>query len=261
MRIDLFENKYKASTAMKVFFFDIVCFLLVAIVSVGFCYSYFSDKVDVKGSTTTAHVAVQYQYSVGGVYKSVSDVYGKVNNGTEQVLKNLIITPGDSILITGRAVNISNVQVYVLAKLEIVIQRGNETITKTIWYNIGSNDPEIVKGEQVGTDTPNALAKEDYLTLYQDENTKIHQVGAGSLGAFKHKELAIPYPFEGDEYFNGDVIQSITLDMLVHQKEHLRGASDFENYSQYEDVNGQINGYDTESIYAVHQMTGTVLED
>ena len=253
MKTDLFENKYKASNAVKIFFADVVCFLLVTIISIGFCYSYLTGRAEVSGTSKTANVAVQYQYN--GV--AVENVYGTVNGGAVQSLTNTTFTPGDKIVIVGNAVNVSNVPVYVLAKLEIETNDG--TITE--WYNIGSNDPAFDdKGSQIEDDDTSALT--EYLkltkTTYPDGN-EIHQVGAGSLGTGKYKSLAIPYEFKGTDYENGDTITSIKLTLHVHQKAHLRSdTTDFVLYSQYEQ-DGKINGYDTESIYATHQMTGDLL--
>ncbi|MBQ7798588.1 MAG: hypothetical protein IJ371_05645 [Clostridia bacterium] len=260
MKVDLFENKYRPSNGLKIVFIDIVCFLLVAIVSVGFCYSYFSHRIDVEGFSTTAKVDVEYQYDVtDGTYALVSDVYATVNGGTEQTLTSITktqpLTPGDTITIVGRAYNASNVQVYVLARLEVVTSKG----TEVVWYNIGTNDPAIDNGVQTGADTPDALSAEDYKTLSIDETTKLYTVGAGSLGAYKYKELAIPYEIS-KELENGDTVTSINLTLHVHQKKYLRSeTSDFKLYSKYENANKQINGYDTESIYAAHYITGNKL--
>ena len=253
MKANLFENKYKPSNAVKVFFADVVCFLIVTILSIGFCYSYFSGSAGASGSSRTANVAVQYQYN--GV--AVTEIYGTINDGAVRSLTNATFTPGDKIVIVGSAYNLSNVPVYVLAKLEIVTNNG--TITE--WYNIGSNDPAYSdKGIQLEDDDVDALT--EYLKLNkvaQSDGKEIHQVGAGSLGASKYKNLAIPYEFKGSEYDNDDTITSINLTLHVHQKAHLRSdTSDFVLYTPYEHE-GKINGYDTESIYATHQMTGDLL--
>ena len=253
MKTDLFENKYKTSNAVKVLFADVVCFLIVTILSIGFCYSYFSDSESVSGASKTANVSVQYQYN--GV--AANELYGTINGGPVKALSNATFTPGDKLIIVGSAFNISNVPVYVLAKVEIVTN--NETIT--VWYNIGSNDPAFSdQGIQIEEDDINAPS--EYIKLNkvtQADGNELHQVGAGSLGASKYKNLAIPYEFSGAEYGNDDTITSIKLTLQVHQKAHLRSENtDFVLYSRYETA-GKINGYDTESIYAVHQMTGDAL--
>ena len=252
MKANLFENKYKQSNAVKVLFADVVCFLIVTILSIGFCYSYFSASAGVSGSTKTANVAVQYQYN-GSVS---TEIYGTINGGTIRSLTNATFTPGDKIVIVGRAYNVSNVPVYVLAELKIVTSSG--TITE--WYNIGSNDPAFSEGVQVEEDDVSALTEYPKLTKEtQSDGKEIHQVGAGSLGASKYKNLAIPYEFNGAEYDNDDTITSIKLTLHVHQKAHLRSeTTDFVLYAKYESE-GKINGYDTESIYATHQMTGDIL--
>lgn len=253
MKIDLFENKYKPSNAVKIFFVDIVCFLLVTFLSIGICYAYLSDHYQVSGTSTTAKVGVQYQYNASGSYVSVEDIYAKVNGGATEKLEDITITPGDKLTIVGRAVNTSNVAVYVLAKLEIVIN--DEPIT--VWYNIGTNDPTIVNGTQTGADTPGALAEADYkvLTTQKMGDHDVYQVGAGSLGVDKYKELAIPYEFKGADFDNDDVISSIKLTLHVHQKNHLSTASDYALYKQY-----TVEGYTTDSIYAAHYITGNKLQ-
>lgn len=265
MKINLFENKYKPSNAIKIFFVDIVCFLLVSIVSVSFCYSYFSDNVSVEGSTTMAKLSVQYQVNAGSGYAAVDDIYMVLNeepnsNDAEiEKLSETIIQPGDTITIVGRAVNTSNVSVYFLARLEIVVKKNGseQSTTKTIWYNIGSND----NGE--GAETPAVV---EAVELYTDNTTGLYQVGAGSLGSGKYKELQVSHTFAGTEYENGDVIESVTFTLQVHQKDHLSTASDLiELYKPHAtgitqaNPNGFINGYTTESVYATHYMTGNAL--
>lgn len=262
MKINLFENKYKPSNAIKIFFVDIVCFLLVSIVSVSFCYSYFSDKVSVSGSTTMAKLSVQYQVNAGSGYADASDIYVILNEDEDatQKLSETIIQPGDTITIVGRAVNTSNVSVYVLGRLQIVVKKNGSanSTTETIWYNIGSND------NGTGAETPEAL--ENAPILYTDNTTGLYQVGAGSLGAGKNKELTIDHTFVGTQYENGDVIESVTFTLYVHQKDHLSTASDFiELYKPHatgitqSNPNGFINGYTTESVYAAHYITGNTL--
>lgn len=278
MKTNLFENKYRPSNAAKIFFVDIVCFLLVAFISIGVCYAYFSHKLEVGGFSTMANVNVQYQYDVTeGNYQQVNTVYGKVNNEDERDLAGVTITPGDTITIVGRAVNTSNVSVYVLAKLTIVTSKG----TINAWYNIGSNAPVGAEAENPDA-LPNAIETEESKQLYKKSMTtasgktdEVYQVGAGVLGGsykdgeitkYRYKELAIPYTFEGEEYENGDTITSITLTLHVHQRDYLDAAEDFislykphaSNISQA-NPNGFINGYTTESIYAVHQITGDKL--
>lgn len=262
MKIDLFENKYKPSNAVKIFFADVVCFLLVAMITIGLCYAYLSDKADVSGTASTAKVAVEYQYN-GAVS---SEVYVKVNGGAVQALSSAQILPGDKITIVGSIVSQSNVSAYTLAKLEIVSIQSGEEVTETIWYNIGSNDPTFdANGEEIvdGVNNTTALDEEGYIELYTEELTvggqthTVYKVGAGSLGAYKTKDLAIPYTFDGETYKNGDTIVSVTLTLHAHQKDHLSSASDWDLYNQYA---GQITGYDIESIYAVHYITGTQLK-
>lgn len=266
MKIDLFENKYKPNSAVKIFFADLVCFLVIAMLTIGLCHAYFSDKTDVRGSASTAKVGVEYQYNLGGGYASQNEVYVKLNNSTTaQSLSGVVLTPGDKITILGRIVSKSNVSVYILARLEIeTIQKG-EAKTEVVWFNIGSNDPELDgDGNEISSaiHTSSALQESEYKQLQYKQltnGTETHnvcQVGAGSLGAYKYKDLAIPYTFDGEKYVNNDSITSVKFSLHAHQKEHLNTASDFDLYKQYE---SQITGYDIESIYAVHYITGTQL--
>ena len=233
MKIDLFENRYRPSNVAKIFFVDIVCFLLVAFISIGACYAYFSHKLEVKGVSTMANVSVQYQYEVEeGTYQAVDEVYGKINDKAEQKLTGALITPGDTITILGRAVNTSNVAVYVLAKLTIVTSNG----TVEVWYNIGSNAP--ASGEDENPESlPNDIELGGYEKLYKESMTTaggrtddVYQIGAGVLGGsykqgettiYRYKELAIPYKFAGEDYENGDTITSISLTLHVHQRDYL----------------------------------------
>ena len=270
MKIDLFENKYRPSNGIKIVFIDIVCFLLVATLTIGFCYAYLSGKAEIEGSATMAKVAVDYQYDTGSGYVSVDEVYVKLNgSNTAQSLTDTMLTPGDKITIVGRVVSLSNVSVYMLAKLEIKTKQKGEDITEVVWFNIGSNDPLLdEEGKEIEDPdhTSAALTEVDYKQLTTTNKVgdygayDIYQVGASSLGEHKTKDLAIPYTFSGDKYVNGDEITSVKFTLHVHQKDHLRLASDFYLYSEFENANKEINGYSTESIYAAHYITDNQLD-
>ena len=255
MKLDLFNNKYKPSNVTKIIFADIVCFLLVAIFSVGFCYAYFTDKKIASGSAGMASVTIEYQYQVSGTYKPVTTTYAKLNNETEvrDLGTKLIITPGDTLTIVGRAVNTSNVPIYMLGKIEVnyKVAENAETITLTEWYNIGSNEPQIVDGT-LEAETPNAVTPKALKT-----NTDgMYIVGAGSLGVGKYKELAIPYTFDGNLFKNGYIIESVVFTLHAHQMQYLNTAKDFGDYSS-----ATTDGvtYSHESIYATHHMVGNLL--
>ncbi len=240
MKIDLFENKYKVSNIAKVLFIDIVCFLLFSVISVSVCYAYFSSKADVTGTGTLAGVSVEYHANVDSAYISVSEIYVDDGYGASMPLANSVITPGDTITIVGHAVNTSDVGVYAIAKVTVNWVDLTEEKTEDTWYTVGG---------KTGS---------EFIELTMDNNG-IYQVGAGSIDSKDYIELAIPYTFDGATYENTDQITKITVTLYVHQKDHLRNASDFENYSAYEDASGKINEYATESIYATHYMTGNIL--
>lgn len=255
MRRDIFEDNYKGN-AVKVLFIDLVIFLLVTILSVGFCYSYFSDKVDATGNATTANVDVVYRkvYNDANPYNVI---YGKVGlTGAEKDItdSNIALTPGDTLYITGYAVNTSNVAVYVLAKLEVTIvedktEGEDVTTTEVYWYNIDNNT--IVDSAINGA--------------YASPTVR-YTAGASSLEAYDgkfersdfYKHLSIPYKYDGSTHTNLHTVTGIKLTLHVHQKDYLRQADDFAKYSNGEQ-NGKIGTYATESIYAAHQMTGRTL--
>ena len=255
MKLDLFNNKYKRGNVIKIIFADIVCFLLVAIFSISFCYAYFSAKASASGSTGMASVSVEYQNEVSGIYQSVDSVYAKLNNETEirNFGTNFIITPGDTITIVGRAVNTSSVPVFVLGKIEVTykVAENAQPVKLTQWYNIGSNDPQVVDGE-LEEATPNAVTPK----VLRTNEDGMYIIGSGSLGVGKYKELAIPYTFNGDLYKNGCIIESVVFTLHVHQKQYLSSADDFFNYAS---VTTDDVTYSHESIYATHQIVGNLL--
>ena len=223
MRIDLFENKYSPSKVSKILFFDIVCFLLVASVAFGLCYAYFSDKVAVAGVASMASMSVDYQDDTSA---SLTNLYVELNDEDVGVFNNYLVSPGDTLKIGGNVVNTSNVEVYVLAKLEVVnFNAGGELVdTEVIWFNI-----------------------EDNKTLYVERG--ISQVGASVLEKDQSVPLSFTYTFEGDRYnLNYSTIR-MSLSLNVHQKSHLNLADDYNNYSA-------VNGYTHESIYATHCIIG-----
>lgn len=256
MKRDIFQENYKGN-AVKVLFMDLIVFLLVTIFSIGFCYSYFSDKVEAEGSATTAHVDVVYRKNFNDE-TPYTMLYGKINaDGTPADISTtqLAITPGDILYIQGYAVNTSNVSVYVLAKLEVTIvedklEGEDVTTTEVYWYNIDNN--EVVDSTTTGSYT---------------SPTVRYTVGASSLASYDenyvrsdfYKELSIPYKYDGETHTNAHTITSIKLTLHVHQKQYLRNSDDFDNYAAGESQDGMINGYETESIYAAHQITGQTL--
>lgn len=254
MKLDLFNNKYRKSNVTKIIFADIVCFLLVAIFSISFCYSYYSDKKIASGSIGLAEVKIEYRTDADDATSVTNTVYGSLNNGAEQTIdESLIICPGDVLNIKGYAVNTSDVSIFVLGKIEVKykVAENAETITLTEWYNIGSNDPQIVNGE-LEDETPDA---ETPITL-QTNTDGMYIVGAGSLGAGMHKELAVAYTFDGDLFENGYIIESVKFTLHAHQMQYLNMADDFNNYSSV--TTGGVT-YSHESIYATHQIVGNLL--
>ena len=255
MKLDLFNNKYKRGSVVKIIFADIVCFLLIAVFSISFCYAYFNAKEVASGAVGLAQVSVEYQYNASGTYNAVNTVYAKLNNETnaKNLGDQLIITPGDKITIVGRAVNTSSVPVFVLGKIEVSykVAENAESITLTQWYNIGTNDPQIVDGE-LEDETPSAVTPTELKT----NEDGMYIVGAGSLGAGKYKELSIPYTFDGELFKNGYIIESVVFTLHVHQKQYLNTADDFYNYSS---VTTDDVSYSHESIYATHHITGNLL--
>lgn len=242
MKRYIFQNQYSNSNALKIFFADVVCFLIVAICSVGFCYSYFSSKADASGSAGMARVSVDYRKVATDDTSSTDIIYGSVNNGSlVDLTKSVFISPGDVLSIKGYAVNTSNVDVYVLAKIEITINDGTQDITKEKWFNI-SNNLELTVGDN-----------------------GLYQVGASSLtatgvGTTYYQAISLTYTFDGEEYTNNHEIKGVKLSLHAHQKEYLELAGDYTNYSKFDtDKDGYINGYSVPSLYSAHYMIGNLL--
>lgn len=223
MKKSKFENKYKSSNIAKMFFANVVCFLLVSIVSFAFCYAYFSDKVDAEGSTSTALISIEYCKDAN---TSIDNVYAQLNGDTATTLTGISVLPGDEITIKGIAVNTSKVNIYVLGRLEVVNKDYNGDIidTEVVWYNIQNNNP-----------------------LYVQRG--LFQVGASTMVAGTTQELNITYEIEGDRYTNDYADVDLTFSLYSHQKDYLNTADDYNNYTS-------VNGYSQDSIYATHYMTG-----
>lgn len=252
MKRDIFQENYK-NNAMKVLFVDLVIFLLVTIFSVGFCYSYFSAKVDATGSATTAMVTVAYRTNYND--KNNRDViYGNIEDGEVQDISStdLKLTPGDTLYIKGYAVNTSNVSVYVLAKLEVTITEttadGSTEVVETYWYNIVNNKKVA---ETVDGNFPSPV------TRYTIGASSLAPVDKDYVRTDFYQELSIPYTYDG-KYTNAHTITNVKLTLNVHQKDYLRISDDFSKYSVGE-VDGNLGEYETESIYAAHQITGQLL--
>ena len=244
MKINMFQNKYQTSNLLKIFFVEVVCFLVVAILSIGVCYSYFSDKEDATGNASMAIMTIDYRTDATNENTSVNVVYGYLSSSTNktatEITSSTIITPGDVLTVKGYAVNTSEVGVYVLAKLEVSFNDGTADGTDVAWYNISNNTE-----------------------LTMDDNG-LYEIGASALDAHKtgtyYQELSFNYTFDGTKYINDYTITGIKLTLHIHQKDYLQDASDYGNYSQFdEDGDGYINGYAISSLYAAHYITGNVL--
>lgn len=242
MKRNMFQNKYTNSNLLKIFFADIVCFLVVAICSVGFCYSYFNDKADASGTAGMAKVTIDYRKVAGDEDTSIDVVYGSINGGSlVDLTSSVFISPGDVLNIRGYAVNTSNVAVYVLAKLEITVDDGTQETTEAKWFNISNN-----------------------LELTEDA-TGLYEVGASSLdiagtGTTYYQAISLTYTFEGAKYTNEHEIKGVKLTLHAHQKEYLELASDYSKYSKFDDdKDGYISGYTIQSLYAAHYITGELL--
>ena len=249
MKRDIFQENYKGN-ALKVLFADLVVFLLVTILSVGFCYAYFSSKVEAMGSATTAMVTVAYRTNYSDITNRTT-IYGSLNGGTAKEVSttNISLTPGDNLTIKGYAVNTSNVPVYVLAKLEVTIKEDvldgeDVTITETYWYNISNN--QIIEQTSDGEFASSVTR----YTLGASSLEDVNKTGY-------YQELSIPYTYSS-KYTNLHTVTNIELTLHVHQKDYLRMGDDFSKYSIGE-VDGKLGAYDTESIYAAHQITGRLL--
>ncbi len=231
MKRDILQKQYKTTGLFRTFFADIICFLIVTVLSVGFCYSYFSDKVDVLGNATTATIAISYQNSAGA---TLTNVTAKVNGGTSASLNGIKIAPGDTITITGNAVSIGDegtaesatADTYLLAELNIINKdsSGNLIDEETVWYNVANN--KVVYAER-----------------------GLFQVGASILQAGATQALSIPYTFEGDKYNENYATISLTLTLHTHQKDFLDLADGYSNYLA-------VGTYSKESIYATHCIIG-----
>lgn len=242
MKRDILQNQYKSKGLFGTLIADIVCFLVVIALSVGFCYSYFSDKVNVMGNATTATIAIAYQDGSGA---KLTDITGQINGGSAATLNGKRIAPGDTITITGNAVSIgkdgtsatASSDSYVLAQLDVIgldtaeITGKDDTYIKehtidkeTIWYNIA--DGKIVYAER-----------------------GLFQIGASVLAAKGTQALSISYTFEGDKYNEQYLGVKLVLTLHTHQKDFLNLAEDYNNYSA-------VGTYAKESIYATHCITG-----
>ena len=148
MKLDVFSNKSNKHGLLKILFVDIVCFFVITISLISFCYSYFSDKADVEGKVNTAMVSIDYRTDKDDPSSSSNEIYAQVNGGALTTLSSITtINPGDNIVIKGYAVNTSDVSVYTLAKLQVINHDYNLDIidTETIWYNISSNTPVYIQ--------------------------------------------------------------------------------------------------------------------
>ena len=219
MKLDVFCNKSNKHSLLKILFVDIVCFFVITISLISFCYSYFSDKADVTGKVSTAMVSIDYRTNKDDPSSSSNEIYAQVNGGALTTLSSITtINPGDDIVIKGYAVNTSDVSVYTLAKLQVINYDYNSDIidTETVWYNISSNTPVYIQ---------QGVAK----------------VTASVLNVGASQAINISYTFDEERYTNEYSSISVSLALYAHQKDYLNLSEDYINYP-------------SDSAYATHYL-------
>lgn len=243
MRTNLLQDKHSRSRR-KLIFVEVICLAIVAMLSFGLCYAYFSGSVTLSGTPRMGVLEVMYCKNSTDTTGSAA-IYGSINNGTASDLSTIrYVAPGEKLAIKGYAVNSSNIDVFVLGRLEVVATTPNgNTETEVVWYNI-SNGQE----------------------LYVEQGR--FQVGASVLyangGTGDRQEINASYTFDGDKYTNGYSITSVKFELLGHQAEHLDFASDMDldtRYNSYITKSGGKNVYNDNSKKLVcHYITGRMLD-
>lgn len=240
MKRDLLQNN-RFGSWRRIIFADLICFAIILIAIFGFCYAYFSNKVQIDGNTNMGSLDIMYCQNSTDTTGS-STIYGSINGDSTVDLNTAssIITPGDTLKIQGYAVNTSNVDVFVLGRLEVNFTNQNSVSEKdVIWYNISSGTP-----------------------LYVEKG--LFQVGASVLyasGIFGDKQqINASYTFTGDKFVSGYSITSVKFELYGHQAMYLDFAKEFDmdsSYNSYITASGGKNVYNDSSKKLVcHLITG-----
>lgn len=226
---------------------DLICFIVVSALSFGFCYSYFSDEVKASGEATTASLIVEYwQTATSGTPSST--VYAIIDGTSNAValdsIENDEIVPGQSVTIKGYAVNTSNINVYIMGKLEIEAEDKNGLVkyTETVWYNIGNGQSCNGSNLTIGASSLTAstwVENNGETTITTPDSAK--------------QELSLIYTFDGATFVNGDKITKFNFTLEAHQSSYLTLAEDYDNFSSI--TNGAVN-YSQNQVYAAYCITG-----
>ena len=225
----------------KWIFADIICFAIILIVAFGFCSAYFSSKLQISGNSSLGHLDVMYCQNSTSTTNS-QYVYGSINGGSPVTLNtiNTMIAPGDTLKIQGYAVNTSNVDVFVLGRLEIKFTNQNSVSEQeVVWYNIATGTPLYVERG-----------------LFQVGASVLYEAGVSG----DRQQINASYTFSGDKFINGYTIDSVIFELVGHQAEFINFANEFDmdaSYNSYITVSGGKNVYNENSKKLVcHLITG-----
>lgn len=237
MKLKLPYSKIDRNKWFRWITIDLICFVVVSIVSFGFCYAYFRSEVKVVGVSNTATVSIEYRYEENGDASSI--VYAEVAGSIVPInsMSTYKIVPGETIVIKGYAVNTSNVDVYVMGKLKVESKGsdGEMKASEITWFNINNGEFMGEDGLGIGASSLSASVWGSNSTIVTPDSAK--------------QELSLEYTFNPVLYENGDSIFNIEFTLSVHQKDFLSLADDYNDFYELE-------GYTHEQVYAAHCITG-----
>lgn len=121
------------------------CLVLVAALSFGITYAYFSAKVEATGTITVGRLEIQYLDASDTTSSTLSTLITRESAGSEYTFDPVedddnTIVPGDIITITGSVENTGSVDGYVILQAELILMNENNTAEEKVqdvkFYNL-----------------------------------------------------------------------------------------------------------------------------
>lgn len=227
------------------------CFVLCTVLSFGFCYAYFSSKVEATGTITTAQLVIEYKNESGDVSSDLN-VYKVDDEGDYLMTDGNTIIPGDQLYVVGSIQNdADSINAYVLLETRLELLTTDltevEKVQDSKFYNLNGTNVTFDTTKQYYTTAATLLeAGADAIVLDDGTNLTytIDPTLTSEMSGRTFKLTLVIHAIQADnleedaKYVESDVLYS----PLIHATNMLINAVPTP-------VNGKIYGNSVQQTY------------